>query len=46
VNPWGSGLSLVRVIQFAIIGVMFVALTILTYDAAKRIETGDEEAGP
>lgn len=44
VNPWGSGISLVRVIQFAIIGVMFLALTVLTYDAARRIETGDEEA--
>lgn len=43
VNPWGSGVSLVRVLQFAIIGVMFVALTILTYDAARRIETGEED---
>ncbi|MCG1002415.1 MULTISPECIES: DUF6684 family protein [Halobacterium] len=46
VNPWGSGFTLERVIQFILVGWMLVALTILTYVAAKRIETGDEEVGP
>lgn len=46
VNPWGSGFTLERVLQFAIVGTMFVGLAHLTYEAAKRIETGDEEVGP
>jgi hypothetical protein len=46
-NPWGSGLTLERGIQFVLVGWVFVALAILTYVAAVRIETGeggDEEA--
>jgi len=46
VNPWGAGFTLERVIQFILVGWVFVALAILTYAAAKRIETGDEEVGP
>jgi len=45
VNPWGAGFTLERVIQFILVGWIFVALAILTYVAATRIETGDE-VGP
>ncbi len=45
VNPWGEGtISLERVLQFAIVGVTFIALAHLTYVSAKRIEAGDEDA--
>lgn len=40
-NPWKGGVSLERVIQFVIIGSMFVGLSILTYVAALRIEGGE-----
>jgi hypothetical protein len=46
VNPWGSGVTLERVIQFILVGWMFVGLAVLTYAAAKRIETGEAEVGP
>lgn len=42
VNPWGSGLTLERGIQFVLVGWVFVGLAVLTYVAAKRIETGEE----
>ncbi|MFB6271176.1 MAG: DUF6684 family protein [Halobacterium sp.] len=45
VNPWGSGLTLERGIQFFLIGWMFVGLSILTYVAATKIETGEGEVG-
>ncbi|MXR21995.1 DUF6684 family protein [Halobacterium bonnevillei] len=45
VNPWGSGFTLERVIQFILVGWVFVGLAVLTYAAAKRIETEDEQAG-
>jgi hypothetical protein len=41
-NPWGSGFTLERGLQFVLVGWMFVALTILTYYAAKAIETEDD----
>jgi len=45
VNPWGeSGISLIRVIQFLIIGLTFVGLVHITYVSAKRIEGDDEPA--
>ena len=40
-NPWGTSL-LERAIQFIIVGSMFVGLAVLTYVAAKRIESGAE----
>jgi hypothetical protein len=44
-NPWGTGVSTIPVLQLVLVGWMFVLLSILTYAAAKRIETG-EEVGP
>lgn len=41
-NPWGAEFGLERVIQFLIVGSMFVGLAILTYVAAVRIEGGEE----
>ncbi|MDH5020822.1 DUF6684 family protein [Halobacterium rubrum] len=41
-NPWGSGFTLERGLQFVLVGWMFVGLTILTYYAAKAIETEDD----
>lgn len=43
VNPWGSGFTLERGLQFVLIGWVFVGLVILTYVAAVRIETGEDE---
>jgi hypothetical protein len=45
VNPWGMAVSTVPVLQLVLVGWMIVLLSILTYAAAKRIETG-EEVGP
>lgn len=42
-NPWGSGVSLERAIQFVLVGWVFVALAVLTYVAAKRIEASDHD---
>jgi len=42
-NPWGGGVTLERVLQFVLVGWMLVGLTILTYYAAKAIETEDDE---
>lgn len=42
-NPWGSGLSLERVLQFGIVGFTFAALAVLTYFAAKAIEGTEGE---
>jgi hypothetical protein len=42
-NPWGGGVTLERVLQFVLVGWMLVGLTILTYYAAKAIETGDDD---
>lgn len=41
-NPWGGGFTLERGLQFVLVGWMFVGLTILTYYAAKAIETEDD----
>jgi len=41
-NPWGGGVTLERVLQFVLVGWMLVGLTILTYYAAKAIETEDD----
>jgi hypothetical protein len=41
-NPWGSGFTLERGLQFVLVGWMFVGLAILTYYAAKAIETEDD----
>jgi hypothetical protein len=43
INPWGSGLSYERALQFLLVGAMFVSLSILTYAAAVRIETDEED---
>lgn len=40
-NPWGAELGLERVLQFVLVGSMFVGLAILTYAAAVRIETDE-----
>jgi hypothetical protein len=42
-NPWGAGFGFERVLQFAIVGLTFVALAILTYVAAVRIEGEEAE---
>lgn len=44
VNPWGMDFSLEAVLQLILVGWMFVALAILTYMAAVRIE--GEDPGP
>ncbi|WP_336034431.1 DUF6684 family protein [Halobacterium yunchengense] len=46
VNPWGGGLSLERGLQFVLVAWVFVALAILTYAAAVKIEGPGEEVGP
>ena len=38
VAPWGMTLTLVSIMQILLIVVPFVALAVLTYEAAKRIE--------
>lgn len=38
VAPWGITLSLVSVLQILLLVVPFIALAILTYEAAKHIE--------
>jgi hypothetical protein len=40
-NPWDGGLTVDRILQFVLVGWVFVALAILTYLSAKAIETGD-----
>lgn len=40
-NPWETGNTLERVLQFVLVGWMFVGLAVLTYFSAKAIESGD-----
>lgn len=42
-NPWGSGVTLERVLQFILVGWMFVGLAILTYLAANAIESSEHD---
>lgn len=41
-NPWGGTPTLARAIQMAIVVSMFIGLAYLTYEAAVRIEGGEE----
>lgn len=38
VSPWGTEFSLARIIQICLIALPAIGLTVLTYEAAKRIE--------
>lgn len=44
VAPWGRALSLPVALQLALLVAPIVGLAILTYEAAKRIESGEGEA--
>lgn len=37
--PWGIGLELASLLQILLIGSMFIGLALLTFFAARRIET-------
>lgn len=39
ITPWGIGFSLGSILQISLIGLPFVGLALLTYIAAKKIET-------
>lgn len=42
VNPWGTGLSTIPILQLVLVGWVFVGLAILTYISAKRIDGGEQ----
>ncbi|GGN19384.1 DUF6684 family protein [Halarchaeum nitratireducens] len=47
VNPWANDTTFSRVLQYALLVLPFIGLSILTYAAARRIEVEEDiEVGP